>query len=150
MVLDLVEEFRPIIDGLVLRMINRRQLGPLDFQEQAAQSFESLLAESVGDQGSPISPEVPSAQHGGEPADENADEPPFDVMEEGDSSPTDEVGKGRPAVYLADSGRRFLERIFSQNARRDVLWAAGWETRDPPDSARESLSRGTSYSAERR
>jgi CRISPR-associated protein Cas1 len=29
--LDLMEEFRPLIDRLVLRLINRRQLGPADF-----------------------------------------------------------------------------------------------------------------------
>jgi CRISP-associated protein Cas1 len=42
--LDLLEEFRPFIDTLVLRLVNRRQLGPADFQRQAV-DVEAILAE---------------------------------------------------------------------------------------------------------
>jgi CRISPR-associated protein Cas1 len=42
--LDLLEEFRPFVDTLVLRLVNRRQLGPADFEQQAA-DVESILAE---------------------------------------------------------------------------------------------------------
>lgn len=42
--LDLLEEFRPFVDTLVLRLVNRRQLGPGDFERQAA-DVEAILAE---------------------------------------------------------------------------------------------------------
>jgi CRISP-associated protein Cas1 len=37
--LDLLEAFRPHIDALVLRLVNRRQLGPLDFEQRGGQSW---------------------------------------------------------------------------------------------------------------
>jgi CRISPR-associated protein Cas1 len=42
--LDLLEEFRPLVDALVLRLVNRRQLGPLDF-EHGGPEPEEILAE---------------------------------------------------------------------------------------------------------
>jgi CRISPR-associated protein Cas1 len=42
--LDLLEEFRPFVDLLVLRLINRRQLGPGDFERQKI-DVEEVLAE---------------------------------------------------------------------------------------------------------
>jgi CRISPR-associated protein Cas1 len=42
--LDVLEEFRPFVDTLVLRLINRRQLGPADFERRAA-DVEAILAE---------------------------------------------------------------------------------------------------------
>ncbi len=41
--LDLMEEFRPMVDQLVLRLINRRQLGPADFHNPDSPSPEALL-----------------------------------------------------------------------------------------------------------
>ncbi len=43
--LDLLEEMRPWIDTLVLRLVNRRQLGPGDFSKQPV-DVEAILAES--------------------------------------------------------------------------------------------------------
>ena len=47
--LDLVEEFRPVIDGLVLNQINRRQLGPEDFgpPDPEALAEQDPLAETT-------------------------------------------------------------------------------------------------------
>ena len=37
--LDLMEEFRPMVDGLVLNLVNRKQLGPEDFGPPAVDAF---------------------------------------------------------------------------------------------------------------
>lgn len=42
--LDLLEEFRPFVDGLVLRLVNRRQLGPNDFERRSSPGIDDLLA----------------------------------------------------------------------------------------------------------
>ncbi|HQU47460.1 MAG TPA: CRISPR-associated endonuclease Cas1, partial [Pirellulales bacterium] len=42
--LDVLEEFRPLVDGLVLRLLNRRQLGPNDFERRSDISLEEALA----------------------------------------------------------------------------------------------------------
>lgn len=42
--LDLMEEFRPLVDSFVLRLINRNQLGPLDFEYHTGQSLDEILA----------------------------------------------------------------------------------------------------------
>jgi CRISPR-associated protein Cas1 len=47
LMLDLLEEFRPMMDTLVLRLINRRQLGPLDFERRGGPELEEILAEDV-------------------------------------------------------------------------------------------------------
>jgi CRISPR-associated protein Cas1 len=46
--LDLLEEFRPFVDALVLRLVNRRQVGPLDFERSAGQTLAEILAEEAG------------------------------------------------------------------------------------------------------
>jgi CRISP-associated protein Cas1 len=48
LMLDVLEEFRPIVDALALRLINRRQLGPLDFERHGGQELEEILAEAPG------------------------------------------------------------------------------------------------------
>jgi CRISPR-associated protein Cas1 len=50
LMLDLLEEFRPFIDTLVLRLVNRRQLGPVDF-ERGSVEVEEVLAEEGGPAG---------------------------------------------------------------------------------------------------
>ena len=44
LVLDLMEEFRPMVDQLVLTLINRRQLAPADFRSPDQPPPEALLA----------------------------------------------------------------------------------------------------------
>lgn len=46
--LDVLEEFRPLVDGLVLRLVNRRQLGPNDFDRRSGVSLEDVLAADAG------------------------------------------------------------------------------------------------------
>ena len=48
LVLDLLEEFRPFVDALVLRLVNRHQLGPLDFERRGGPELAELLAASPG------------------------------------------------------------------------------------------------------
>lgn len=134
LVLDLIEEFRPLIDGLVLRMVNRRQLGPSDFQEHSAASLAAVLAE-------PAAPAAPqsaksngrderSAGRSGEQVGRlpsppiesisDSEEPPFAIDEQdGDQPPSLPEDDHRPAVYLADSGRRvFLGALFQRMRER--------------------------------
>jgi CRISPR-associated protein Cas1 len=47
--LDLIEEFRPLIDALVLRVINRRQLGPGDFERRGPETLEQILSSDVAE-----------------------------------------------------------------------------------------------------
>jgi CRISPR-associated protein Cas1 len=44
LVLDVLEEFRAFVDALVLRLVNRRQLGPLDFERRGGPELAELLA----------------------------------------------------------------------------------------------------------
>lgn len=43
LMLDLLEEYRPVIDALVLRVVNRRQLGPRDFERRSGQQLADIL-----------------------------------------------------------------------------------------------------------
>jgi CRISP-associated protein Cas1 len=47
LMLDLLEEFRPLIDLLVLRVVNRRQVSAQDFEQRGEQTAEEILAESA-------------------------------------------------------------------------------------------------------
>ena len=51
LVLDIMEEFRPSMDQLVVRLINRRQLGRGDFDYRSGQSLEAILADSAAGSG---------------------------------------------------------------------------------------------------
>ncbi len=62
LMLDVLEEFRPLVDTLVLRLLNRRQLAPADFEQRSGESLAAILAEEP-----PL----------GEPAE------PLDLLEEG-------------------------------------------------------------------
>lgn len=44
--LDLLEEFRPFVDTLALRLVNRRQLGPLDFEHRTSHDLHEILADA--------------------------------------------------------------------------------------------------------
>src|SRR5262249_45707925 len=50
LMLDVLEEFRPFVDALVLRLINRRQLGPLDFERLGGPALEEILAETPAEE----------------------------------------------------------------------------------------------------
>lgn len=53
--LDVLEEFRPFVDTLVLRLVNRRQLGPAEFRSPRAGAGRQLAAggERGGPEGGP-------------------------------------------------------------------------------------------------
>lgn len=44
LMLDVLEEFRPLVDQLVLRLLNRRQLGGGDFERRSGQSHRRRAA----------------------------------------------------------------------------------------------------------
>ncbi len=83
LMLDLLEEFRPLIDTLVLRVINRRQVGERDFEQRGEKTAEETLAESAppgaapagdGDEGAefpwdePVEPAGRQTEDGPDPA----------------------------------------------------------------------------------
>ena len=45
LMLDVLEEFRPLVDTLVLRVVNRRQVGEGDFEQRGEKTAEEVLAE---------------------------------------------------------------------------------------------------------
>jgi len=108
LVLDVIEEFRPLIDDLMLRMINRRQLGVIDFQRRPTQPLETMLAAPVIPQ--PAAPIATSTE-----SQEEDDPPPFDVEGAADDAP-------RPAVYLAETGRKIVLTAFFQRLRERTYY----------------------------
>src|SRR5207253_135761 len=53
LMLDLLEEFRPLVDALVVRLVNLRQLGPRDFERRGGPDLEEILAEEPPDEALP-------------------------------------------------------------------------------------------------
>ena len=45
--LDLMEEFRPFVDTLTLRLVNRQQLGPVDFERCCGEELAERLADEA-------------------------------------------------------------------------------------------------------
>jgi CRISPR-associated protein Cas1 len=99
LMLDLLEEFRPLVDTLVLRLVNRRQLGPLDFERRAGASLAEVLAESP-----PPTVEAPS-----------------EGAAAGDAASPAE-GTGGEGVYLADTGRRIYLMEFFRRLRERLYY----------------------------
>lgn len=86
--LDLMEELWPFVDGLVVRLVNRRQLGKGDFVRRGTATLAEILAEA----------EEPSEGSIGEGGGENGQRA--------------EVG-----VFLSDSGRKVLISEFFRRMR---------------------------------
>jgi CRISP-associated protein Cas1 len=131
LMLDLLEEFRPLIDTLVLRVVNRRQLSVQDFDQRTGQS----LAEMLADQTPPDQP----------------DGPVLLLLDDGPSAATRPSSRRRAACRSRATGLRagrsrpgrcsararggrvlerhgpqdILERIVPPDARAAVLSAAG-------------------------
>lgn len=97
--LDLLDEFRPFVDALVLRLVNRRQLGPLDFEQHGGPALDEILAEV-------------------DPADGMDGTTPADP-EIGATGGQSEVG---PGIYLADVGRRVFLTEFFQRLREPIYY----------------------------
>jgi CRISPR-associated protein Cas1 len=112
--LDLIEELRPVIvDQVVLRLVNRRQLTPVDFE----------IAPAPGE---PLLDEPPVVTVAGEQPNWEADEP----LDYG-APPGLALGTGIEAVHLTETGRRvFLAELF-RRLREEILY--------PPRGGRYSL-----------
>ena len=141
LMLDLLEEFRPTIDTLVLRVINRRQVGENDFERRGQKTAEEILAEGL-----------PPAEDAADDADLMADVP-WDEMPDhpslpcgavvpaaaraavpaagvtagdGSATPPEPAGGSSVApaepvtgVYLSDVGRKvFLSELFRRLRER--------------------------------
>jgi CRISPR-associated protein Cas1 len=106
LMLDLLEESRPLVDTLVLRLINRRQLGPVDFERRGGPELEEILAE------------MPAEDAGGAvPAPDAAAGRPG-------------AGEG---VYLAATGRRVFLTEFFRRLRETLYYPprqAAFDLRD--------------------
>ncbi len=111
LVLDLMEEFRPIVDRMVLSLVNRRQLGIMDFQQKPTRSLEATLADTTVPPTSMPSDSMPSDSTISA-IDEDVESPPFDVDDE-----DDEENRSPPAVYLSDTGRRIFLTAFFRRMR---------------------------------
>lgn len=105
LVLDLMEEFRPLIDLFVLRLLNRRQLGPSDFDIKTGRSLEAVLADQEDGESEP-------AENDGEDA-ATADE--HDAPFDGGSVP-------ERAVYLGETGRRIVLAAYFKRMRERILY----------------------------
>jgi CRISP-associated protein Cas1 len=106
LMLDLLEESRPLVDALVLRLVNRRQLGPVDFERRGGPELDEILAETPADDagGAAPAPEGPAAGAA--------------------------AGEG---VYLADTGRRVFLTEFFRRLRETLYYPprqAAFELRD--------------------
>ncbi len=129
LVLDLIEEFRPLIDGLVLRMVNRRQLGPSDFQQHSAASLAAVLADSAKGGTPSLAAPAEAAAVPDLPIDLNEDEEDGASLDEADDGqPPSLDDSHRPAVYLADSGRRVFLGAFFQRMRETMFYPAREQT----------------------
>ena len=103
--LDLIEEFRPIVvDSLVLRLVNRRQVTPDDFEEHLGQGDENGLA--VDDEAEP-------------------------AVETGDTSASEEAAKS--AVWLGETGRRVFFREWGKRLRESIFYEPRVEVRTIED-----------------
>lgn len=132
LVLDLIEEFRPLVDGLVLRMVNRRQLGPSDFQQHSAASLAAVLADSAKGETPSLAAPAEAAAAPDLPIELNEDEEDVTSLDEADDGQPPAPGQGLsllpsddthcPAVYLADSGRRVFLGAFFQRMRETMFY----------------------------
>lgn len=126
--LDLMEEFRaPVVDRLVLRLLNRRQLDPEDFEDPAWRR----PAFPAGDDASVPDPDPFRANDG--PGDllpegraDEATEAPEAEPDAAPPEPPDPPVGGRPgspsvgAVYMGAHARRLFLRQFSEALRGDL------------------------------
>ncbi len=128
LMLDLLEEYRPVIDALVLRLVNRRQLSPQDFERRTGQLLADLLRGRDGAR-------EPAAASGGETGDDDflaawsthSDDGDAYVqtgaepVDQGSAADPGETRPGLPVigVYLGDMGRRvFLNELFRRLRER--------------------------------
>jgi CRISPR-associated protein Cas1 len=157
--LDVLEEFRPLVDGLVLRLLNRRQLGPNDFERRSSVALEDALAgegdaalDAAGHDGDSRHEEQAFLRDGDPTGAQSEIEDPKSKIEVDDGfddfagwaaddrpAPASAAAEGEPpaaaatvGVYLAETGRRiFLSELF-RRLRERVYYpprAGAWELR---------------------
>lgn len=134
--LDVLEEFRPLVDSLVLRLLNRHQLGENDFERRSDVPLDEALNAGEAISGA---------------AETENQESPIDFADGfaefagwGDDAPTGIAGAARPkpeiepsqaavGVYLGEAGRRiYLSELF-RRLRERVYYPpreSAWEIRD--------------------
>jgi CRISPR-associated protein Cas1 len=115
LMLDLLEELRPFVDALVLRLVNRKQLGPADFDRRDGQELADILAD-VPPAADPT-PDLAAAPH-----------------PQAGSAPSAPV-EDAPAIgiFLGDVGRRIFLAEFFKRLRERLYYAprqAAFELRD--------------------
>ena len=136
--LDVLEEFRPLVDGLVPRLLNRRQLGPNDFERRSDVSLEEALAGPDVREGATERLEEESGAAFDDGFDDfagwaaNRDDT-LDTSHPANPKSEIENPKSPVGVYLAEPGRRiFLSELF-RRLRERVYYPprqAAWELRD--------------------
>ena len=135
LVLDLMEELRPTIDLFVLRLVNRRQLGPADFdyKSSAERPVESILAsESDGAEGRQSQTDASDALGKSLPISDSQSRPTCDFESppepesaaRGEDVPFEVRSTDAPAVYLGESGRRIVLTAYYKRLRDRVHYAA--------------------------
>ena len=116
LMLDLLEQFRPMIDQLVLRLFNRRQLGPADFDRRSGRPLADILADD-----SPLAEPAESL-------DDPLDIPPPTKQTAAEATPSDPENAPHASaqsssetigVYLNHTGRKiFLNELFRRLRER--------------------------------
>lgn len=130
--LDLVEEFRaPVVDRLVLRLVNRRQLVPEDFEDPSARPpFLSPAPEVAANEAPPPLVEGDAGGEGGCRDDvparcdgTEAGAGPGEAApspDEDDLPPPDPAPRHPGACWLASTGRAVFQREFALATRADL------------------------------
>jgi CRISPR-associated protein Cas1 len=109
LVLDLIEEFRPVlVDALVLRVLNRREVAPEDFEEFQDEAEAMAAGEEGGEAEQPVEGPVPSAAEG--------------------SVPESRQGGMAGAVWLGPTGRRIFFRAWGRRLRETHFYEVRRQT----------------------
>lgn len=147
LMLDLLEQWRPTLDALVLRVVNRRQLSPGDFEHRSNRQLDEILNQH---------PAPPAAELTDDGQDDQDMTPPWDDVDKpctgganenthGDSN--EDEGRTRSAdpessdcvdsseigVYLGDMARRVFLNQFFRRLRERMFYPprqAAFELRD--------------------
>lgn len=116
LMLDLLEEFRPLVDTLVLRVVNRRQVGPGDFEQRSEKTAEEVLGESTP---------LPEPRGGGDAFDVFGDEPPEPPVAPGAAAVRAAAGEAPRAVSPLTSAAGAAEGPANGSAAAAVHSAEG-------------------------
>jgi CRISPR-associated protein Cas1 len=117
LVLDLIEEFRPVlVDALVLRVLNRREVAPEDFEEFQDEADAMAVGEEGGEARQPVEGPVPS----------RTEEPVPESRQGGIEGPVPSSIEG--AVWLGPTGRRIFFRAWGRRLRETHFYEVRRQT----------------------